>query len=149
MTRYHGFVYNDETLSTPPPIEGMEVSAKWKRSWKGEVIMTIVMPHDVIDSEIYIKTPRGHTGLQMDPWLSLTWRRTWSNSHSPSQATEEKIRRFRKERTRKRSSLHRTAGRSRQFECRHWSPRPDRQQPKVNRKLQHHPYSLRSHSPDR
>ena len=138
MARHHGFVYNDETLSPPPPIEGMEVSAKWKRSWKGEVIMTIVMPQDVIDSEIYIKTLRGHTGLQMDPWLSSTWRRTWSDSHSPNQATEEKIRRFREERTRKRISLHKTARRSRQFECKHWSPRPDRKQPKVNRKWQHH-----------
>ena len=90
MARYHGFVYTDETLSTPPPIEGMEVSAKWKSNWKREVLMTIVMPHDVIDSEIYIKTPRGHTGLQMDPWLSSTWRRAWSDSHSPNQATEEK-----------------------------------------------------------
>ena len=60
-----------------------------------------------------------------------------------------KIRRFRKERTRKRISLHKTVGRSRQFECRCWSLRPDRQQPKVNRKQQHHPYSLRAHSPDR
>ena len=44
MARHNGFVFNDETLSTPPPIEGIEVSAKWKRTWKGEVIMTVMMP---------------------------------------------------------------------------------------------------------
>ena len=148
MARHNGFVFNDETLSTPPPIEGIEVSAKWKRTWKGEVIMTVVMPHDVIYSEIYIKTLRGHTGIQMDPWFSSTWRRTWSNSHSPNQVTKEKIRKFRQERTSKRISLYKTAERCRQLECGHWSPRPDRkQQPKFNRKQQHHPYSLRTHSP--
>ena len=57
----------------------------------------------------------------------------------PNQATEEKIRRFRKERTSKRISLDRTAGRSRQFECRYWSPRPERQKAKLNRKQYYHP----------
>ena len=119
MARHNGFVFNDETLSTPPPIEGMEVSARWKRNWKGEVIMTVVMPHDVIDSEIYLKTPRGHTGIQMDPWISAAWRRTWSNSHSSNQVTKGKIRRFRQERTNRRISLHRTAGRCGQLKCGH------------------------------
>ena len=72
---------NDGLLTNPPPIVGMEVSARWKRTWKGEVIMTIVMPNDVVDTEVYVKTPRGHTGIQMDPWMSCTWRRTWSSTH--------------------------------------------------------------------
>ena len=59
---------NDGLLTNPPPIVGMEVSARWKRTWKGEVIMTIVMPNDVVDTEVYMKTPRGHTGIQVDPW---------------------------------------------------------------------------------
>ena len=63
------------------PLVGMEVSARWKRTWKGEVIMTIVMPNDVVDTEVFVKTPRGHTGIQMDPWMSCTWRRTWSSTH--------------------------------------------------------------------
>ena len=71
----------DDLLTNPPPIVGMEVSARWKRTWKGEVIMTIVMPNDVVDTEVYVKTPRGHTGIQMDPWMSCTWRRTWSSTH--------------------------------------------------------------------
>ena len=37
----------------------MEVSARWKRTWKGEVVMTIVVPESVIDTELYVKTPKG------------------------------------------------------------------------------------------
>ena len=74
------------TYSTPHPsyIVGMEVSARWKRTWKGEVIMTIIMPNDVVDTEVYVKTSRGHTGIQMDPWMSCTWRRTWNSTHPPN-----------------------------------------------------------------
>ena len=82
---------NDGLLTNPPPIVGMEVSARWKRIWKGEVIMTIVMSNDVVDTEVYVKTSRGHTGIQMDPWMSCTWRRTWSSTHPPNTQTKEKI----------------------------------------------------------
>ena len=50
--------YNDGLLTNPPLIVGMEVSARWKRTWKGEVIITIVMPNDVVDTEVYVKTPQ-------------------------------------------------------------------------------------------
>ena len=80
MARYTS---SNTTLTTPPPIVGMEVSARWKRTWKGEVVMTIVMPESVIDTELYVKTPREHIGIQMDPWMSCSWKRTWSSSHPP------------------------------------------------------------------
>ena len=54
MAKYQGFVYNNEALSNSPPIQSMEVSARWKRYWKGEVIMTVTMPHDVVDTEMYV-----------------------------------------------------------------------------------------------
>ena len=73
--------YSSNSLTTPPPIVGMEVSARWKRTWKGEVIMTIVMPDDVVDTEVYVKTSKGHIGLQMDPWMSCSWKRNWSSTH--------------------------------------------------------------------
>ena len=73
----------------------MEVSARWKRTWKGEVIMTIVMPENVIDTEVYVKTSKEHIGIQMDPWISCSWKRTWSSTHPPNTQTKEKIRKFR------------------------------------------------------
>ena len=53
---------NDGLLTNPPPIVGMEVSTRWKRTSKGEVIMTIVMPNDVVDTEVYVKTPKDILG---------------------------------------------------------------------------------------
>ena len=49
-----------DALKTPPSIYGEEDSARWKRTYSGEVIMTVRMPHGTVDSEVYIKTPRGH-----------------------------------------------------------------------------------------
>ena len=43
--------------------------------------MTIVMPENVIDTEVYVKTSKEHIGLQMDPWMSCSWKRTWSSTH--------------------------------------------------------------------
>ena len=87
--------------------------------------MIIVMPNDVVDTEIYVKTPRGHTGIQMDSWMSCTWRRTWSSTHPPNTQTKEKIRKYKLQKTGRRISLFRTAGRNRQMRNSHWSPRPE------------------------
>ena len=117
--------YNDGSLTNPPAIVGMEVSARWKRTWKGEVIMTIVMPNDVVDTDVYVKTPRGHTGIQMDPWMSCTWRRTWSSTHPNNSETKEKMRKYKLQKAGRRISLFRTAGRSKQIKNRYCSPRPE------------------------
>ena len=117
--------YSSNSLTTPPPIVGMEVSARWKRTWKGGVIMTIVMPENVIDTEVYVKTSKEHIGLQMDPWMSCSWKRTWSSTHPPNTQTKEKIRKFRLLKAGRRISLFRTAGRPRQRWNSHWSPRPE------------------------
>ena len=81
MARQARSSYSNDSLTTPTPIVGMEVSARWKRTWKGEVIMTIIMPNDVVDTEVYVKTSKEHIGLQMDPWMSCSWKRTWSSTH--------------------------------------------------------------------
>ena len=117
--------YSSNPPTTPLPIVGMEVSARWKRTWKGEVIMTIVMPENVIDTEIYVKTSKEHIGIQMDPWMSCSWKRTWSSTHPPNTQTKEKIRKFRLLKAGRRISLFRTAGMSRQRWNSHWSPRPE------------------------
>ena len=65
-----------DAFKNPPFISGEAVSARWKRTYSGEVIMTVRMPLDTVDSEVYIKTPRGHLGIQMDPWMSSPVRGT-------------------------------------------------------------------------
>ena len=56
-----GKVYrNCSNLTTPTAIQGPEVSATWRRTSRGEVLMTVQMPQDTDDSEVYVKTPRGH-----------------------------------------------------------------------------------------
>ena len=40
----------NDALNTPPSISGEEVSARWKRTYSGEVIMTVRIPHDTVDS---------------------------------------------------------------------------------------------------
>ena len=87
--------------------------------------MTIVMPNDVVDTEVYVKTPRGYTGIQMDPWMSCTWRRTWSSTHPPNTQTNEKMRKYKLQKAGRRISLFRTAGRNKQMKNRCWSPRPE------------------------
>ena len=125
MARHLRSACNDDLLTNPPPIVGMEVSARWKRTWKGEVIMTIVMPNDVVDTEVYVMTPRGHTGIQMDPWMSCTWRRTWSSTHPSNTQTKEKMRKYKLQKAGRRISLFRTAGRNKQMKNSYWSPRPE------------------------
>ena len=117
--------FSNELLTTPPPIVGTEVSARWKRTWKGEVVMTVIMPDDVVDTEVYVKTSKGHIGIQMDPWMSCSWKRNWSLTHPPNTQTKEKMRKYRLQRTGRRISLFRTSGRPRQMRNSHWSPRPE------------------------
>ena len=90
--------------------------------------MTVRMPLDTVDSEVYIKTPRGHSGILMDPWMSSTWRKKWSTHHSPNKVTEDKLDMFNKEKTHRCISLHRTAGRKKLFKVSYWSLRPKRRQ---------------------
>ena len=121
----HTFGY--EVLNSPS-IYGVEVSAEWKRTRKGEVIMIVRMPHDAVDSEVYIKTPRGHSGILMDPWTSSTWRKKWSNYHTPNKITKDKLNWFNLERNHQYISLHKTSRRQKQFRKSYWSPRPNREQ---------------------
>ena len=102
-----------DALKTPPSISGEEVSAKWKRTYSGEVIMTVRMPLDTVDLEVHIKTPRGHSGIQMDPWMSSTWKRNLDPPpyYPPNRVTKDELTKFRREKTHNHISLHITAGR--------------------------------------
>ena len=120
-------IYNNSNfLTSPPSIHGPEVSADWKRTTKGEVRVTLNLPRDTVDSEIYIKTPRGHSGILMDPWASSTWRKSWDKDHTPNRVTKEKLKIFRQQRMHKSISLHQTVGRNRCDRKTFWSPRPNK-----------------------
>ena len=80
----HSFGY--EVLNSPPSIYGAEVSAEWKRTRRGEVIMTVRMPHDAVDSEVYIKTPRGHSGIFNGPLDILNLEKEMEQLPHPQQS---------------------------------------------------------------
>ena len=73
----------DMKFSTPfPPSMELKCQLNGRGTRKGEVIMIVRMPLDATDSEIYIKTPRGHSGISMEPWTSSTWSKKWSTYHT-------------------------------------------------------------------
>ena len=64
----------------------------------------------------------------MDPWMSSTWKRNWTTQYTPNRVTKDKLTNFRREKTQKHISLHKTAGRQQLKNHRCWSPRPNRRQ---------------------
>ena len=61
--------------------------------------MTVQIPQDTVDSEVYVKTPRGHSAVTMDPWTSSTWRKPWNKYHTPNKVTKDKLNRFAQQKT--------------------------------------------------
>ena len=86
--------------------------------------MTVWMPQDTVDSEVYVKTPRGHSAINMDPWTSSTWRKPWNRHHTPNKVTKDKLTKFTQQRTHRGISLNKTAGRHNWTKRSNWSPRP-------------------------
>ena len=86
--------------------------------------MTVRMPQDTVDSEVYVKTPRGHSAVTMDPWTSSTWRKPWNKHHTPNRVTKDKLNRFAQQKTHKGISLNKTARRQGQNRRSSWSPKP-------------------------
>ena len=121
-----GKTYRHSSLTTPPAIQGPEVSASWKRTSQGDILMAVKMPKDTVNSEVYIKMPRGHSAVNMDPWTSSTWRKPWDKYHTPNKVTKEKLSRFTQQKTHKRTSLNNTAGRQGWSKRSNWSPRPNK-----------------------
>ena len=85
---------NCSSLTTPPAIQGPEVSTSWKRTSRGDVLMTVQMPQDTVNSEVYVKTPRGHSAVNTDPWTSSTWRKPWNKHHTSNKVTKDKLSQF-------------------------------------------------------
>ena len=85
--------------------------------------MTVQMPQDMVDSEVYVKTPRGHSAVNLDPWTSSTWRKPWNKHHTPNKVTKDKLSRFTQQKTHRGISLNKTAGRQGWSKRSTWSPR--------------------------
>ena len=88
--------------------------------------MTVWMPQDTVNSEVYVKTPRGHSAVNMDPWTSSTWRKPWNKQHTPNKVTKDKLSRFTQQKTHRGISLNRAAGRQGWSKRSNWSPRPNK-----------------------
>ena len=88
--------------------------------------MTVQMPHDTVDSEVYVKTPRGHSAVNMDPWTSSTWMKPWNKHHTANKVTKDKLSRFAQQKTHRRISLNKTAGRQGWSKRSSWSSRPNK-----------------------
>ena len=88
--------------------------------------MTVQMPQDTVNSEVYVKTPRGHSAVNMDPWTSSTWRKPWNKHHTPNKVTKDKLSRFTQQKTHRGISLNKTAGRQGWSKRSNWSPRPNK-----------------------
>ena len=86
-----------------------DVSAQWTRDGRGEVLISLNVPRDIVDAELFVKTTKGHFGILMDPWSSSSWRKHWSQQHTPNRITK-KIRYLRQVKTERRISLHRMEG---------------------------------------
>ena len=88
--------------------------------------MTVQMPQDTVNSEMYVKTPRGHSAVNLDPWTSSTWRKPWNKHHTPNKVTKDRLLRFTQQKTHRGISLNKTAGRQGWSKRSNWSPRPNK-----------------------
>ena len=88
--------------------------------------MTVQMPQDTVNSEVYVKAPRGHSAVNMDPLTSSTWRKPWNKHHTPNKVTKDKLSRFTQQKTHRGINFNRTAGRQGWSRRSNWSPRSNK-----------------------
>ena len=81
---------------------------------------------DTVNSEVYVKTPIGHSAVNMDPWTSSTGRKPWNKLHTPKKVTKDKLSRFTQQKTHRGISLNKTAGRQGWSRRNNWSLRPNK-----------------------
>ena len=86
------------------------IGAHWTRDGQGNILISLKVPRDIVDTELFVKTTKGHFGILMDPWSSSSWRKYWSQHHTPNMITKEKIRCLKQIKAERRISLHKMAG---------------------------------------
>ena len=75
-------------------------------------MISLKVPQDIVDVELFVKMTKGHFGILMDPWSSSSWRKYWSQQHTPNKITKEKIWCLQQVKAERRISLYRMAGQS-------------------------------------
>ena len=78
---------------SPPPLQWFtqKYLCNGQGMDKGTVLISLKVPWDIVDAELFVKTTKGHFGILMDPWSSTSWRKYWSQQHTPNKITKEKI----------------------------------------------------------
>ena len=102
--------HNSRTFSSPSPVVHPEVSVQWTRDGWGDVLISLKVPRDIVDVELFVKMTRGHFGILMDPWSSSSWRKYWSQWHTSNKITKEKIWHLKQVKAERWISLYRMAG---------------------------------------
>ena len=102
--------HNSRTFSSPSLVVHPEVYVQWTRDGRGDILISLKVPRDIVDAELFMKTTKGHFGILMDPWSSSSWRKYWSQQHTPNKITKEKIWCLKQVKAERRISLYRTAG---------------------------------------
>ena len=125
---------NSKTFSSPSLVVHPEVSVQWMRDGRGDILISLKVPRDVIDMELFVKTTKGHFGILMDPWSSSSWRKYWSQQHTPNKITKEKIQHLKQVKADKQISFHRTAGQDST-----WKMTPPNYNPRAAGLLEHDP----------
>ena len=108
----------------PPAIPRTRSVSNLEKNMQGRSPHDSPDAQDTVDSEVYVKTPRGHSAVTMDPWTSSTWRKPWNKYHTPNKVTKDKLNRFAQQKTHRGISLNRTARRQGHTGRSGWSPRP-------------------------
>ena len=50
---------NSRTFSSPSPVVHPEVSAHWTRDGQGDILISLKVPRDIVDMELFVKTTKG------------------------------------------------------------------------------------------
>ena len=82
---------NSRTFSSPSPVVNPEVSAQWTRDGRSEVLISLKVPRDIVDAQLFVKTTKGHFGILMGPWSSSSWRKYWSQQHTPTRSLRRRF----------------------------------------------------------
>ena len=102
---------NSRTFSSPSPVVNPEVSAQWTRDGRGEVLISLKVPQGYCGCRVICENnQRTLWNIDGPPGGSSSWRKYWSQQHTPNKITKEKIWHLRQVKTERRISLHRIAG---------------------------------------